>query len=237
MTSPLVAEDSLATRLDRVEQRIVDACLACGRRRDEVVLLPVSKRQPTAKLEDAVAAGVGLFGESQVQEAVSKAALLPPDLDWHFIGHLQSNKVRAATRLFNTIHSVDRLKIARLLEREAHRQGRRLQGFLQVNLGEESTKKGFEPEGFVDVVQCLSDLEHLEIVGLMALPPFEEDPECCRRWFRQLRDLRDDLAQNCPWPRFKGWLSMGMSHDLESAVAEGATHIRIGTSIFGPRPT
>lgn len=235
MTSPLVAEDSLATRLDRVEQRIVDACHACGRRRDDVTLLPVSKRQPTAKLEEAVSAGVCRFGESQVQEAVSKAALLPPNLDWHFIGHLQSNKTRAAVRLFSTIHSVDRLKIARLLDREARQRGRHLQGFLQVNLGGENTKKGFEPEGFVDAVQCLSDLEHLEIVGLMALPPFEEDPERCRRWFQQLRELRDDLANRCPWPQFKGWLSMGMSHDLEPAIAEGATHIRIGTSIFGSR--
>ena len=235
MTSPQVVESSLADRLDRVEQRIVAACHACERQRDDVVLLPVSKRQPTSKLEEALAAGVRRFGESQVQEAVSKAAVLPPDLDWHFIGHLQSNKARAATRLFNTIHSVDRLKIARLLEREAGLQGRRLQGFLQVNLGREPSKKGFDPEGFLDTVQDLADLKHLEIVGLMALPPFEEDPEHCRHWFRRLRALRDDLAKNNPWPRFQGWLSMGMSHDLETAIEEGATHIRIGTSIFGPR--
>lgn len=236
MTSSQVADSPLASRLEQVEQRIVEACLKSGRPRSEVTLIPVSKRQPLAKLNEALDAGVRCFGESQVQEAEAKAAELPADLDWHFIGHLQSNKTRPAVRLFDTIHSINRLKIAHCVEQEARQQGRRIRGFLQVNIGNEATKHGFDAADFIDTAQTLGDLEHLEIVGLMALPPFEDDPERTRRWFRQLRDLRDELSVRCPWPHFKGLLSMGMSHDLEAAIAEGSTHIRIGTSIFGSRP-
>lgn len=237
MTSPQSDNLSIAQRLDRVEQRVVEACRAFGRERHEITLLPVSKRQPVHKLKAAIEAGVERFGENQVQEACTKSAELPPTLEWHFIGHLQSNKTRSAVRLFDIIHSVDRLKIAHAIEREAKRQGRRLRGFLQVNIGDEETKGGFSAEGLVDAARQLAQLEHLEIVGLMTLPPFEEDPEAARRWFRRLRALRDDLAAHSPWQRFDGLLSMGMSHDLEMAIAEGATHLRIGTSIFGPRDT
>lgn len=237
MTSSMATDSAIASRLQQVEQRIVEACKKCDRRRDEVTLVPVSKRQPIHKLRAAQEAGLHLFGENQIQEACTKASELSPSLEWHFIGHLQSNKTRSAVRLFDTIHSIDRLKIARAIEREARQQGRRLQGFLQVNIGNEDSKHGFSSPDLIDTAQSLGDLEHLEIVGLMALPPYEENPQDARRWFRQLRTLRDELAARCPWPRFAGLLSMGMSHDLEMAIAEGSTHVRIGTAIFGSRAT
>lgn len=236
MMSAQDEDNAIASRLDRVEQTIAEACRQSGRCRDEITLVPVSKRQPLAKLKAACAAGVRCFGENIVQEAVVKAAELPSDLEWHFIGHLQSNKTRPAVRLFDVFHSIDRLKIARAIDKEAARQGRRPRAFLQVNVGGESTKYGFPTEGFIETALGLRDLEHLKIVGLMTLPPYEEDPKDARRWFRQLRLLRDELTERGFWTQSSGLLSMGMSHDLEVAVSEGSTHLRIGTSIFGPRP-
>ncbi len=238
MMSPQGTDSSaVASCLDSVEQSIAAACRRCHRARDEITLVPISKRQPIEKLRAAFSAGVRCFGENIVQEAATKAAELPPDLEWHFIGHLQSNKTRPAVRLFDVFHSIDRLKIARAIDKEAGLQGRRPVGFLQVNVGDESSKHGFSKERVIDAALELRHLDNLEIVGLMALPPYEENPENARRWFRQLRQLRDELADRGFWPHSKGQLSMGMSHDLEVAVSEGSTHLRIGTSIFGPRPS
>lgn len=237
MTSTPDTPDDVASRLDAVERRLSAACKASGRAREEITLVPVSKRQSVDKMRAALDAGARCFGENQVQEAETKASELPSDLEWHFIGHLQSNKTRAAVRLFDVFHSIDRLKIARAIDKEAGRQGRRPKGFLQVNVGDESSKQGFSVQEVVDVALTLGDLEHLDIVGLMTLPPYEENPEDARRWFRDLRLLRDALATRGMWRHTPGLLSMGMSHDLEAAIAEGATHLRIGTSIFGPRST
>ena len=225
---------TFAERLHVLEKRISSACARAGRSPDEVTLLGVSKRQPLERRRDARAAGLRVFGENQVQEAAGKSAELPPDLDWHLIGHLQSNKVKTAARLFSTIHSIDRLKIARLLDKEAKHLNRRLRGFLQVNLGAEPNKHGFEGHELPPLIAPLSELEGIECVGLMAIPPYEEDLEQARQWFRRLRELRDELAAR--WQGFPGLLSMGMSHDFEVAIEEGATHIRVGTSLFGPRP-
>ncbi|MCP3959860.1 MAG: YggS family pyridoxal phosphate-dependent enzyme [bacterium] len=229
-------EPSVAERLADVRRRARQACERSDRDPAEVTLLGVSKRQPLERVRAALAAGLRILGENQIQEAVAKSAELPVEVEWHFIGHLQSNKVKPAVRLFEAIHSIDRLKIGRRIDLEAGRQGRRIEGFMQVNLGEEASKHGFLAEDLAEAVRPLLELEHVEIVGLMAIPPFEQDLEAARGWFRRLRELRDELAARPEWSGFAGRLSMGMSHDFEVAIEEGATHVRVGSSIFGERP-
>ncbi|RPH55894.1 YggS family pyridoxal phosphate-dependent enzyme, partial [bacterium] len=148
---------------------------------------------------------------------------------------LQSNKVRAALGLFRTVHSIDRVKIAETLDQEAGVRGLAVAGFLEINVGGESSKHGFPPEGLAAAVRPLTRLEHLRIVGLMAIPPQGDTLEGSRRWFRRLRELRDELAGRPEWAGFPGWLSMGMSDDFEVAIEEGATHVRVGTALFGSR--
>lgn len=221
-----------------ITRRIEEACGRRGRRPGEVVVVGASKTQPAATLAAAWQAGLRVFGENRVQEALAKSRELPSPLysiEWHLIGPLQSNKVKATLDLFNAVHSVDRLKIAETLDREAGRRGREIPGFLEVNLGYEPSKHGFAPESLAETVRPLADLQHLKIVGLMAIPPEENEPEAVRFWFRRLRELRDDLGSRSEWADFPGWLSMGMSQDFEIAVEEGATHVRVGTSLFGPR--
>jgi pyridoxal phosphate enzyme (YggS family) len=217
-----------------------------------VVLVGVSKTQPASALAEAWRAGLRVFGENRVQEALAKSAelagLVPGLLsdpqgaaDWHLIGPLQSNKVRAALDLFSTVHSVDRPKIAEALDREAAARGRRITGLLEVNLGGEASKHGFPlsalsaNNGFAAAIRPLADLEHLRITGLMAIPPPGNDAEASRPWFRRLRELRDHLASRPEWQGFPGYLSMGMSDDFEVAIEEGSTHVRVGTALFGPR--
>lgn len=226
----------IADRFLQISRSIEEACRRSGRRPEEVVLVGASKTQPAAALAEAWRAGLRVFGENRVQEALAKSRELTGyAIDWHLIGPLQSNKVKAALDLFRTVHSVDRPRIAEALDREAGRRGLRISGLLEVNLGNEESKHGFSPDGLAEAVRPLADLEHLKIVGLMAIPPPADDPEGSRSWFRKLRELRDGLAARPEWPGFPGWLSMGMSHDFEVAVEEGATHVRVGTSLFGPR--
>ena len=229
-------ESAVSERLRRVRDRLLAACERGGRDPEEIVLLGVSKRQPLDRVRAAITAGLTVLGENQVQEALAKSAELPVDLDWHLIGHLQSNKVKPAVRLFGTIHSIDRLKIARKIDLEAERQDRRIGGFVQVNLGAESTKHGYPEAGLAEAIGPLAELRRLRIVGLMAIPPFEQDLAAMRRWFRRLRRLRDEVFADARWRDCPGWLSMGMSHDFEVAIEEGATHVRVGSSIFGERP-
>ncbi len=229
------AVESVAERLARVRRRIRAACERCGRDPGDIVLLGISKRQPLERVRAAIAAGLEVLGENQIQEAVTKSAQLPVGVDWHFVGHLQSNKAKTAVRLFGTVHSIDSLKIARKIDLAAQRQDRRIDGFVQVNLGAEPSKHGYPGEGLVEALRPLAELEKLRIVGLMALPPYEEDPEAARRWFAQLRQLRDEVFARPEWAGAPGWLSMGMSHDYQVAIEEGATHVRVGTSIFGER--
>lgn len=231
----------VTARYLRITRRIEEACRRCGRRPEEIVLVGASKTQPPAVLAAAWRAGLRVFGENRVQEALAKSRNLPSppyDIEWHLIGPLQSNKVKPALDLFRAVHSVDRPRIAEALDREAARRGHRglqIPGFLEVNLGNEESKHGFAPAGLAEAARPLADLEHLKIVGLMAIPPQEDDPEGSRSWFRRLRELRDELGSRPEWPGFPGRLSMGMSHDFEVAIEEGATHVRVGTSLFGPR--
>jgi PLP dependent protein len=226
----------ISERYLQITRRIEEACQRSGRHPQEVVLVGASKTQPAAILAEAWRAGLRVFGENRVQEAVAKSSELTSyAIEWHLIGPLQSNKVKPALDLFRTVHSIDRPRIAEALDQEAGRRGLKISGLLEVNLGNEESKHGFSPEGLAEAARPLAGLEHLKIVGLMAIPPQADDPEGSRPWFRKLRELRDELGARPEWPGFPGWLSMGMSHDFEVAVEEGATHVRVGTLLFGAR--
>jgi PLP dependent protein len=229
------ASQGMAERWAAVQGAIAAACERAGRPRADVTLVGASKTQPAAALRAAYDLGLRVFGENRVQEALAKAPELAQDIAWHLIGPLQSNKVAAALDLFRTVHSVDRPKIAAALDRAAGARGLRLDVFLEVNLGAEPSKHGFLPDGLAAAVRPLADLPHLRVVGLMAIPPQTTDPEDARPWFRALRALRDGLAARPEWAGFPGWLSRGMSDDYAVAIEEGATHVRVGTALFGPR--
>ena len=234
----------VAARVAEVRRRIAAACERVGRRVDEVTLVGAAKGQPVERLLAAVAAGVDVLGENRVQEAEAhRTALAAAGLGgergggpaWHLIGPLQSNKAKPAAALFDLVHSVDRAKIARALDRELAARGRRVEALVEVNLGGEASKAGFAPEGLAAAVRPLAGLEHLRLAGVMVIPPPADDPEDARRWFRRARELRDELGARPEWAGWPGWLSMGKSEDLEVAVEEGATHVRVGTSLFGAR--
>lgn len=222
-------------RLAGIRRRIDDAARRSGRTADAITLVGASKRQSPERLRAAWDSGLRIFGENRVQEAEDHADILP-DATWHLIGPLQSNKVKRAAALFDVVHSVDRLKIARLLDREAADRGRRLPCFLEMDLGGEDSKHGFPVNGLADRIAPVAELAHLDVRGLMAIPPFEDDPEASRPWFVTLRRLAEELAGRPEWSGFPAELSMGMSNDFEVAIEEGATHVRVGSALFGPRP-
>ncbi len=226
--------ESVPERLASIKNRIAAACASAHRDPVEVTLLGAAKRQSDDRLKAACEAGLVNFGENIVQEAEAHSRLLASldltsSLTWHLIGPLQSNKVRKAVEIFDCVHSIDRLKIARRLDLAAHKADRKLTGFLEVNLGNEPTKYGFPPEELPLVMAEVTSLDHLTITGLMAIPPLSSTDAEARGWFRRLRELRDQLFQD------GGCLSMGMSADFEIAIEEGATHVRIGSALFGPR--
>ncbi|MBV8200726.1 MAG: YggS family pyridoxal phosphate-dependent enzyme [Acidobacteria bacterium] len=223
-----------------IRRRIAAACARARRDPATVTLLGASKTHPAAALAPFVAAGLAVLGENRVQEAQAKrrelGEILPgAALEWHLIGPLQTNKARLALELFSCVHSLDRPQIAAALDREAGRRGVRLGAFVEVNVGEEPSKHGFPPGGLAEALAPLAALSNLRIVGLMAIPPFAAAAEASRPWFRRLRELRDDLGGRPEWAGWPGSLSMGMSDDFEVAIEEGATHVRVGTALFGPR--
>jgi pyridoxal phosphate enzyme (YggS family) len=226
--------DQIAQHLADIRGRIESAAIRAGREPSSVQLVAVSKTHPAAAVHAAAAAGQRLFGESRVQEAREKIPACPPGLEWHFIGHLQKNKVRHALPLFDFFHSVDSLALARAMDRMARESGRTVSGLLEVNVSGEITKHGFSPERLRAEFSALTSLPHLRVVGLMTMAPYADDAEQARPVFRALRELRDRLQQTLgtELPH----LSMGMSGDFEPAIAEGATLVRIGSSIFGDRP-
>jgi pyridoxal phosphate enzyme (YggS family) len=235
----LSGEPSLPERLARIQGRIEEACRRAGRPAGSVTLVGASKTQPASVLAAAFQAGIRVFGENRVQEGLAKSRELPSEtaraMEWHLIGPLQSNKVRAALDLFHIIHSVDRARIAEAIDREAGARGLAVSGLVEVNLGGEESKHGFPADRLAEEILPFSRLQHLRIAGLMAIPPQGEAAEASRPWFRRLRELRDGLAARPEWVGFPGWLSMGMSDDFEVAIEEGATHVRVGTALFGPR--
>jgi pyridoxal phosphate enzyme (YggS family) len=222
-------------RLELIWQRIRQAAERCGRNPQEIKLVAVSKTHPAAKLKEAISAGQLIFGENRVQEAEPKINEIGKAAEWHLIGHLQSNKARRAVRLFDVIESVDSLELASRLDRickEVSKQG--LQIFLEVNVGDEKQKSGVSINEAEEIAKELARFSNLRFSGLMTIPPFFEDVEKVRPFFKRLRELRDHLSkQNLFYGR--GELSMGMSSDFEIAIEEGATLVRIGTAIFGER--
>ena len=223
---------TLEERLTGIRARIDAACARSGRPPGDATLLAVSKTVPAEVIAEAWRAGQREFGESRQQEAAAKVRELPPDIVWHFIGRLQGNKVRKVLADFAVIHGVDSLKLAAQIDRIAGELGRRPRVFLEVNLGQEPSKGGFDPAELAPAVDSVMGMPHLELEGLMAIPPVEDgDVAGARRWFRELRELRDVLREKTGAP-LPG-LSMGMSGDFEVAIEEGSTLVRVGTAIFG----
>jgi pyridoxal phosphate enzyme (YggS family) len=224
---------NIAAKLTGVREQIATACARADRRADEVELVAVTKTHPAELVREAIAAGQMLFGENKVQEARAKIPALPSAVRWHLIGHLQKNKVRHALPLFEMIHSVDSLDIARAISRVAEEQGHRPRVLLEVNVSGEGSKFGFKPETLSEQWEQLLVLDRIGIEGLMTIPPFHEEAEASRKFFVRLRELRDELesAAGIRLPH----LSMGMSGDFTIAIEEGATLVRVGTAIFGER--
>ena len=224
----------LAAHLQSVRQRIAGACQRSGRDPAAITLLAVSKNQPPERIRAAAAAGLSLFGENRVQEAKSKISQCPASLRWHMIGHLQSNKCRDAISLFSMIQSVDSLPLAVELNKWAGHFARTMPVLLEINIAGESSKFGCSPGELPAVLPQINALPRLEIHGLMTVAPYSPDPERIRPVFRRLRELKGECEKilGAPLPH----LSMGMTGDFEVAVEEGATMIRLGSALFGPRP-
>jgi len=223
-------------RLQAVMERIRQACERSGRDPQDVRLVAVSKTMPAERVRRAVAAGVQILGENYVQEARDKIAQLEDlSVSWHFIGHLQTNKAKYVVRMFDLIHSLDSFKLARELDRQAGRRGRVQPVLIQVNISREESKSGIAAEDIETLVRQVAGLEHLALQGLMTMPPFFDQPERARPYFRRLADLARHIESlNIPGVSMRE-LSMGMSGDYEIAIEEGATLIRLGTTLFGPR--
>ena len=223
-------------RLASIEDRIATACCHAQRARSSVRLMAVSKGHPASAICQAVAAGLTLFGENRVQEFDAKRAELPEDIEVHLIGHLQSNKAAKAASIFSAIDTVDSLRLFERLSTAASQARRRIPVLFEIKLSSEAAKAGFAPIS-VELHQSLeraADLESIDVRGLMTVAPFDENPETARACFRQLRTLREELAQQ--YPRLNlDELSMGMSGDFEVAIEEGSTLVRIGTALFGAR--
>lgn len=225
----------IAANVRSVRERIAVAAARAGRDPEEIVLIGAAKQQPTAVVVAAIEAGLRDVGENYIQEARERYEAIGRQVRWHFIGHLQSNKARFAVDLFDPIHSVDRLSLALELDKRAGQRGRTVEVLLEVNLAGEETKSGVAPEGAADLASAVAEMRSLRLCGLMAMPPFFDDPEESRPYFRQLRELRDRICSHGVRRETMSYLSMGMSNDFEVAVEEGATHVRVGTALFGPR--
>ena len=223
-------------RLKRIKARIADAASACGRKPADVRLVAVSKTMSTDRVDQAITAGATILGENYIQEAREKVnALYDRPVQWHFIGHLQSNKAKYAVRMFDLIHSVDSVKLANALDKAARKNDKVQAVLVQVNISREETKSGIDAAEAVDLVKQISCLDNIRVDGLMTMPPFFDAPERARPFFRELARLRDRIVEaNIPGVQLNE-LSMGMTGDFEVAIEEGATLVRIGTAIFGAR--
>lgn len=223
-----------------LQQRIVDAVRRAGRSADDVALMAVTKTHPPERIREAYAAGLRLFGENRVQEFATKADALAdlPEAEWHMIGHLQTNKATKAVELFRSVDSLDSVKLAEKLDSAASKLGEKLRVLIEINVGGETAKSGTAPDSreLESLLLAAPGFDALDFRGLMTVPPFAEDPEGARPYFRRLRELRDTIAvRKLPSVRMDV-LSMGMSHDFEIAIEEGSTCVRVGTAIFGERP-
>jgi pyridoxal phosphate enzyme (YggS family) len=229
----------IAENIAEVRERIEAAARRSGRSPEQVALMAVSKTYPVDRIREAYAAGLRLFGENRVQEFAGKAGALA-DLagtEWHMIGHLQTNKASKAAELFSALDSVDSVKLADKLDLAARTLGKELRVLIEINVGGEAAKTGLAPDSreLEEVLLAAPRLEALEFRGLMTVPPFTDDPEDVRPYFRKLRELRDAIAARKLPGASMDVLSMGMSHDFEVAIEEGSTCVRVGTAIFGER--
>ena len=218
-----------------IEQNITDACLRSGRTREEITLIAVSKTKPVEMLEEVYATGIRNFGENKVQELSDKHEVLPQDIRWHMIGHLQTNKVKYLMDKAYLIHSVDSLKLAYEIEKQAAKHNKIVNILIEVNIAQEETKFGLAKEEVLALVREIALLSHLRICGLMTIAPYVENPEDNRSYFREMKQLSVDIDNQNIDNVNMNILSMGMSGDYMVAIEEGATIIRVGTGIFGER--
>jgi pyridoxal phosphate enzyme (YggS family) len=225
----------IADNIQNINKQINDATSRCGRLREEIRLVAVSKTHGASAIDEAAAAGQLIFGENYFQELSTKSLQVKNPVEWHFIGHLQSNKVRQIAGLVSMIHSVDRLSLAQEIDRQWEKIGKVCDILVQVNVSGETSKSGATSAETTELVKQISKLPHLKLRGLMTMPPFFDEPECARPYFRELKELADTISrEEIPGVSMKE-LSMGMSGDFEVAIEEGATLLRIGTAIFGER--
>ncbi len=239
MPAELVNEKaSVGERIALIRRRIAGACARAGRNPGAVKILAATKGVDAARIEEAMAAGITLFGENRLQEALPKLELLGrrPAIEWHFLGHVQTNKARKVAALFDGVQSLDSRRLAEALQREALRANKRLKVFIEVNVGGEANKFGVAPAELPELARFVGQLEHLQLCGLMAIPPQTDSQEEARPFFKQLRRLAREIEELAIPGVEMAELSMGMSGDFEAAVEEGATMVRLGTAIFGPRP-
>jgi hypothetical protein len=225
---------NLAGRIRDIQDRILAVCDRAGRPADSVQLIAVSKTRTPDEIEAAARCGLECFGENRVQEAALKIPLCGSRLRWHLIGHLQGNKVRPAVRLFEMIHSIDSLPLLQRVDAMSAEEGRRMPVLLEVNVSGEASKFGLQPDAVSQVIRSAAGLGRVEVRGLMTVPPASEETQRVRGYFRALRELRDRMRAETGLDLPE--LSMGMSGDFETAIEEGATLVRIGTDLFGPRP-
>ena len=226
---------TIADNIASIQERISKSALRAGRDPAEIRLVAVSKTVSAESIQEAIAAGVTILGENYMQEARNKIARIEKQVEWHFIGHLQSNKAKYAVDLFSMIQSVDRLALAEELGQEANKRGKIVPVLIQVNISGEESKSGIDPQETLQLLERIAALQHLAVQGLMTMPPWFEDPEDARPYFSAMRKLREKLSrEKIPGVALQE-LSMGMSGDFEVAIEEGATLVRIGTAIFGPR--
>ena len=225
----------VAANYRKINDRIGEAAQKAGRNPREIKLLAAAKSQSVELIRAAIAAGVRLIGENYVQEAETKRQVISEAGEWHMIGHLQRNKVKAALNTFDLIQSLDSVALALELDKEGRRSGRTVRTLIEVNLGDEQSKSGIGRDKVTELVKRVSELSHLHVEGLMTVPPFKESPDEIRPYFRALKELQMELqGWKIPNGSFNE-LSMGMTHDYPIAVEEGATIVRIGTALFGPR--
>ena len=225
----------IATNVAAIKQRIAAAASRAGRAPETIRLMAVSKTVEPARIRQAIEAGMTLFGENYVQEAREKIPDVGHTVEWHMIGHLQTNKVKYVVNLFDWIHSVDRLELARELDKRAGQNNRRLNVLIEVNVSGEESKSGAEASQALELVRQISLLPHLSVRGLMTMPPYSDDPENSRPYFKALHKLRDEISAAAIPNIQMDELSMGMTDDFEVAIEEGATIIRVGRAIFGAR--
>ena len=237
MNEKALAVETLRERLAEVRARVDTAASRASRSAAEITLVAISKTHPIETLRAGLDLGITDFGENRVQEAEGKILELGRTAArWHLVGHLQTNKAARAVKLFDCIHALDSVDLAERLDRLCVAEGREeLQALIQIDLGGEKTKTGVEPRELPELLTAVGNCQRVRLIGLMTLPPYFENPDCARPYFKALRELRDELQTQRHFGEHAGELSMGMSHDFEIAIEEGATMVRVGTAIFGER--